>query len=159
MFEVDSMKSRRQSRTLTWLVACSLALSLLGGILLDDRAQASSNRGSNTGRDNGKAANSSFDKVTPDLRAQMIASRKSRGDDYVDIILQLNDRPSGRLNALLRSNGIKINKEYLKLDSISLQVPQSLVDAIASFPEVAFLSYDGWVRPLGGHVSETTGAN
>ena len=65
----------------------ALVVSLVCGILLADRASAKSDK-------------SKPNKVSSDLRGQ------NSGGDQVDVIIQLNDKPSGRLNALLNENGV-----------------------------------------------------
>jgi len=97
--------------------------------------------------------NDKHDKLGSDLREQLHDS------GMVSVILQLDDQPSGQLNALLASNGIKIRKHFDQLNSFALDVPASIVEAIASFPEVSFISIDSEIRSFGGHVARTSGTD
>ena len=96
-----------------------------------------------------------YDKVASDLREFV---RKDAGPK-VTVILQLNGSMSGQLNALLRSNGVKVNKHFVNLDAFAVEIPPSVVESLASFPEVSFVSLDSEIRTMGGHVAHTTGAD
>ena len=93
------------------------------------------------------------DKLGSDLREQL------QDSSNVSAILQLDGKPSGQLNALLASNGIKIRKHFDQLNSFALELPASVVEPLASFPEVSFISIDSEVRSFGGHVARTSGAD
>ena len=127
------------------MVAClaclSLVLSLGGGIMVGDRAKAQSL---------GKPT-----KVSSDLLAKAHGSKNS---DVVPVIIQLNASMSGGLNALLNKNGVHGAKKIL--NNLSIQVidmPASIVDDVAAFDEVFYISLDRETRTL-GHVTATTGA-
>ena len=57
------------------------------------------------------------------------------------------------------ANGVKIRKHFNNLNSFALELPTRVVDALSTFPEVAFISLDSEVRTLGGHVAHTSGAD
>ena len=95
-------------------------------------------------------------KIASDL-SQLLAGKSS--DNLVKVILQLDDKPSGQLNALLAANGVKIRKHFDLLDSFALELPGSIVDVLATFPEVASVSLDSEIRSFGGHVAHTSGAD
>src|SRR5205807_5672267 len=128
------------------MVAClaclSLVLSLGGGIMIGDHAKAQSL---------GKPA-----KVSSDLLAKAHGSKNS---DVVPVIIQLNASMSGGLNALLNKNGVHGAKKILKnLNVQVIDMPASIVDDVAAFDEVSYISLDRETRTL-GHVTATTGAN
>ncbi len=142
------MKRTKRSLIMTWLTCSSLVLSLCCGILVMDKASAKGDRR------NRKAIKHS--KVANDLRDR---SRREPGADALKVILQLNDKPSGNLRALLRSNGVKIRKQFTNFNTLALELPASVVESLSSFPEVEFVSVDSEVRSLGGHVANTSGAD
>ena len=78
-------------------------------------------------------------------------------NETVQVILQLNASPSGRLNALLQRNGIHLKDEFKELHSLLVELPLSVVGELAQFDEVEFISPDREVH-LFGHVEKTTGA-
>jgi len=92
------------------------------------------------------------DKVSPDLRELTAAGTAS-----ASVILQLNDKPSGQLNALLNRNGVHVRNDFNLLKAKAIDVPASLIDELAAFGEVDSVSLDRVVKPS-GHVSVTTGA-
>src|SRR5215510_2172861 len=114
-----------------------LGPSVFGGILLVAYAKGSSESGKNNSH--------KHDKLGLDLREQLGSSKP------FSIILQLNGKPSGQLNSLLASNGVKIRKHFDKLNSFAMELPASIVEALSSFPEVSFISIDSEVHSFGGH--------
>ena len=142
------MKRTKRSLALTWLACASLVLSLCCGILVMDKASAKDDRRNRGERRHRKVAN--------DLRER---SRREPGANDLKVILQLNDRPSTELRALLRSNGVKIRKQFINFNTLALELPASVVESLASFPEVEFVSVDSEVRSLGGHVARTSGTD
>src|SRR5436305_508469 len=127
------------------LTCLSLALLLSGGIMVGDRARAK------TAGNSEKSA-----KVSSDLLAKAHGSKSS---DVVPVIIQLNASMSGGLNALLDKNGVHGAKKILKnLNVQVIDMPASLVDTVAAFDEVSYISLDRETRTL-GHVTTTTGAN
>src|SRR3954463_7560713 len=91
----------------------------LSGNLLSGVAQAKGKSGSRKSQ--------KHDKVAPDLRDQI------GNTGVVKVILQLDGKPSGQLNSLLASNGVKIRKHFDKLNSFALELPASLVETLSSF--------------------------
>jgi serine protease AprX len=142
------MKRTKRSLALTWLACASLALSLSGGILVMDKASAKN--------DKHNSAERRHRKVAHDLRDR---SRREPQSNALEVIIQLNDRPSTELRALLRSNGVRIKKQYTNFNTIAVQLPASVIESLNSFPEVEFVSGDDEVRSLGGHVASTSGAD
>src|SRR4029453_8374690 len=122
------------------VASVSLVAALLFGILLDDHASASSE---------GKTA-----KVSSYLRG--LNGRNSDGSN-VSVVIQLNAKPSGQLNSLLNSNGVHVRKQLQMLDTLVVSLPENIVETVASFPEVSYVSPDRSVE-VEGHVSKTTGA-
>src|SRR5205085_4605819 len=141
------MKKNRTPNPARLIIAFSLAFSLCCSIVMSDirvverRAEASA--GKNSGHANGN-------KVSPDLHG------KSAG--LVRVILQLNDKPSGPLNALLNRNGVHVRATFSNFNAQAVELPESVVDELASFSEVTYVSVDRATQSL-GHVSLTTGAD
>ncbi|HKG96882.1 MAG TPA: S8 family peptidase, partial [Pyrinomonadaceae bacterium] len=97
----------------------------------------------------GTAKRSQSEKISETLRKNT--------DEIVQIILQLNATPTGRLNALLQRNGVRVKEEFEEFQSAVVELPSSVLTQLAEFDEVEFISLDREVRLL-GHVEKTTGA-
>lgn len=91
------------------------------------------------------------EKISDTLRGRTSSS------ENVQLIIQLNASPSGRLNALLQRNGVHVKDDFAELNSFSVDLPLSVVSELAEFSEVQFISEDRDVH-LMGHVERTTGA-
>ncbi|HEX8145155.1 MAG TPA: hypothetical protein VF553_21495, partial [Pyrinomonadaceae bacterium] len=133
------------------VAACPTALILIAvlcmGITLSEVAgQAQSNQSSA----------SHTHKLSSDL-AGRISGAKS-GADRLDCILQLNAKPSGRLNALLNRNGVRLRAHFSAFNSYAIDLPASAVAELASFGEVEYVSLNSRVESF-GHISTTTGAD
>src|SRR6266446_7296416 len=139
------MKRTKRSLAITWLTGLSLVLSLTSGIMISDRASAAPNQ---TARQ--------ADKVAPDLRRRVWDSPSP--DESVRVILQLSGPASGPLTALLNRNGVHVNKSFKNFNSFAINLPLNVVDELASFDEVHFVSLDTDVQSF-GHVTSTTGAD
>ena len=133
------MKLTRRLLALALLTSLTLGPSILSGNLLSGVALAKGKSGSRKSH--------KHDKVAPDLRDQI------GNTGLIKVILQLDGKPSGQLNALLASNGIKIRKHFNKLNSFALELPSSIVETLSSFSEVSFISVDSEVRSFGGHMA------
>src|SRR4029453_10780793 len=101
-----SMKKTKRPIVLTWLVMCSLVLSLLGGILLDDRAHAAGR--DRSGRDFRGFRADKIDKLASNLRESVRAAMRRNQQDDVSVIIRLNGNMSGSLRALLGGNGVRV---------------------------------------------------
>src|SRR5688572_6804157 len=146
------MKRNKRSIALTWLTCLALVLSLCAGIIRGDRATAApSNQQGQSGSAKGRK-----DRVASDLREKM---RKNVGGDVVKVIVQLNADISGPLKALFQGNGIKVKRSFASFNTLAVELPANVVDSLASFPEVEFISVDSEVRSFGGHIAKTTGAD
>src|SRR5258705_5930162 len=100
------MKRNKRSLTLTWLTCLSLVLSLSAGIILEVGAKAAPKSHSSSNRD----------KIGRDLRDEM---GKHGGGDVVNVIVQLNDRISGPLKALLQANGGKVKRSIASFNTLA----------------------------------------
>ena len=139
------------NRTKRFLVLALLASLTLGPNLLGGNLWA-------TVRANDKPrANKDVqpNKVASDLADSL---KKKSSDSLVKVILQLNQKPSGQLNSLLASNGVKIRRHFDNLNSFALELPGNVVNALSNFPEVAFISLDSQVMTL-GHIAHTSGTD
>ena len=94
------------------------------------------------------------DKISPELRGRL--SRAGSGARTASVILQLNGRPSGSLNALLNRNGVHVRAEFKHFGALALDLPLNVIEELASHEEVSFVSPDSKVASL-GHVATTTG--
>src|SRR5258708_32025411 len=145
------MTPRKLSRFISWSIAVSLLLSCTVGILVHDSASAKA-RNSQTNNDARRG-----DKVSPDLRTKVRRS-KGKNDENVKVILQLTGPASAPLVALLANNRVHVRKHFNKLKSHMVELPLSVVEQLAAFPEVQSVSVDAPVKSF-GHVSLTTGAD
>jgi hypothetical protein len=94
------MKNIKPAVTASFLLLCALVLSFYAVGLSPKGVSAESNAASGSG----KAKRSNSEKISQTLR-----ERAARGDEEtVQIILQLNARPTGRLNALLQRIGVRV---------------------------------------------------
>src|SRR5258705_1116267 len=147
--KVKSMTRTKRSLALAVLTSLSLGLTMVNSTVMTNIASAAPKNGSHD--QNARNGN----RVSPDLRDQAT----NRGQSLVKVILQLNDKMSVQLNALLRSNGVKVKKQFVNFNSFAVDLPANLVDVLSNFPEVSFISIDSEVRSLGGHIAHTSGAD
>ena len=96
---------------------------------------------------------SKSEKISDTLRERAA----QHNDEIVQIILQLYATPTGRLNALLQRNGVRVKDEFKEFNSAVVELPSSVLPQLAEFDEVEFISLDREVSLL-GHVEKTTGA-
>src|SRR5204863_9872770 len=92
----------------------------------------------------------------PDFSAPTLDARS--GVDSDSLILQLNDQPSGQLNALLNRDGVHVKAHFENFNSQAVELPLGVLDELAAYPEVEFISADQQVVSL-GHLSVTTGSD
>src|SRR2546426_5723183 len=128
------MKVMRHCRAIAWLPAFSLASSLSTGILIAERASAAPQGG-------GKKAS----KVSSDLSGR-------KGGETVKVILQLGGKMSGQLNALLSRNDVHVKSSFKNFNAQAIEMPASIVDQVAAFDEVSYISVDRETMAT-GHVS------
>jgi subtilisin family serine protease len=123
------------------LIACALLSSLCAVGFYPQAVSAESN----------KPRRSKDEKLSDTLRQGI------KNDETVQIILQLNGSPTGRLNALLQRNGIRVKDNFAEFNSLVIELPLSVASELSGFDEVEFISLDRDVH-LFGHVEQTTGA-
>jgi energy-converting hydrogenase Eha subunit F len=136
------MTRSKISPTLTFTACLVLTLSLLGGLTFTREVAASVEQTAKS------------DKISPSLRGHVSAG----SGETVSVILQLNGVASGRLNALLNRNGIHIKQLFKNFNSSVVELPANVVDELAAYDEVSFVSLDDQIISM-GHVSSTTGAD
>src|SRR2546421_4618259 len=134
------MKVMKHSRAIAWLTSFSLAISLSAGILTAERASAAPKGGAK------KAS-----KVSSDLNGR-------KGGETVKVIMQLSGKMSGQLNALLSRNDVHVKSAFKNFNAQAIEMPASIVDQVAAFDEVSYISVDRETTAM-GHVSLTTGAD
>src|SRR3989441_7194483 len=123
------------------LTCLSLVLTLSGGIMVSEHATVQSL---------GKPA-----KVSSDLSVKAHGLTNS---DTVTVIVQLQAPMSSSLNSLLNSNGVHVRKTFQTMGAHAVEMPASIVDTVAAFDEVSFVSFDRPTQSM-GHLSATTGAD
>src|SRR5437867_5723654 len=139
--EVFKRAKIKRAHVVASLTCLSLVLSLSGGIMVGDRARAQSL---------GRPA-----KLSSDLSAKHHSLTNA---DTVKVIVQLGAPMSSSLNSLLNRNGVHIRKTSQTLGAHSVEMPASIVDTVAAFNEVDFVSFDRPTKSM-GHLSATTGAD
>ena len=122
-----------------------LLFSLCVGILLAEHPAAVSSAHASGGNNSERK-----EKFSAGLRAS--------GDRRVGVVLQLKDKPSGGLNALLNRSGVHVRARLEALSAVAVELPASVLEELASFSEVEFISEDSAVASF-GHLSATTGAD
>ena len=137
------MEKKMKNRLSKFLVLTGIFLFCFG-IVFSGKARAQSAFGAQKGQ-----------KVGTDL--QQIVSRSNQSG-LVDVIIQIEGKPSGQLNALLNRNGVRIRAKYYHFNYIALRLPAAFVNELSSFSEVSYVSLDRKVESF-GHVSSTTGAD
>jgi serine protease AprX len=137
------MKPTRRFTTFLLLLSLCVSALVVGG--------ASANTGNTTGDDNQWQVP---DKVSPELRERV---RGGQADETVSVILQLKGPPTGLLNALFQRNGVRVKGHFADFDCYSVDLPVSVVDELANYDEVKFLSTDAPLEVF-GHITSTTGA-
>lgn len=137
------MKQVNKARTVTWLCV-SLALFIFTGISITRPTDAQSIVNLNKAN-----------KASTDLLAQ---AARSQPQDTLKVILQLKAPMSGALKALLNLKGARTKANFKNLNAQSLEIPASILESVAAFDEVFFISSDRQTASL-GHLSETTGAD
>ena len=94
-------------------------------------------------------------RVSSDLSAK---AHSLTNNDKVKVIVQLRAPMSGSLNSLLNSNGVHVRKVFHNLGAQEVELPASIVDTVAAYDEVSFVSFDRPTQSM-GHLSATTGAD
>src|SRR5437868_5507123 len=137
------MKSIKLNSTVARLVYISLLISLcfLPGVMVGERVSAQST--------------SKPGKVSSDLLAK---AHSLTNTDTVKVIVQLRAPIRSGLNSLLNSNGVHVRKALQTLNVQAIDMPASIVDTVAAFDEVSFVSFDRATQSM-GHLSATTGAD
>src|SRR3989441_3101886 len=138
--EVFKRAKIKRAHVVASLTCLSLVLSLSGGIMVGERARAQS---------------LAKRKLSSDLSAK---AHSLTNTDTVKVIVQLQAPMSSSLNSLLNSNGVHVRKALQTLNVQAVDMPASIVDTVASFDEVSYVSYDRPTQSM-GHLSATTGAD
>src|SRR5687768_6399911 len=144
------MKKNNFSSTVRTSLVFSLVLSLCLGIVIADNPLVEWRAAASPGGKSKPAQGAK--KVSPELQGKNGSGARAR------VILQLNGKPSGQLNALLNRNGVHVRAAFRNFNAQVVELPESLVGELAAFPEVNYVSVDRETQPL-GHVSYTTGSD
>ena len=92
-------------------------------------------------------------RISPEL-VQRIKS--DSGAERVRIVIQLDDSPLSELNALLIGLGANVTRRLNQLKMRVVELPVNAVEALASRPEVRYISTDRQIASQ-GHLENTTG--
>src|ERR1043165_2503602 len=140
------MKTMNRPPAAAWFTSLMLLATLWAAFTLSE--------GTGHAQSNQRSAAAQAVKLSPDLDKRRTGAATAR----LDCILQLNAKPSGRLNALLSRNGVHIRAHFNSFDSYAIELPASVIEELASFSEVSHISLNNAVESF-GHVSSTTGAD
>src|SRR6185503_5209632 len=106
----------------------------------------------------GEVAQAKFAKPHPTKVSEVLKESRVRPEEMIDVIVTLNGSRTGLLNAFLKQNGVRLRKDFKNLRTLSLSLPYSKLDELASFPELSYISSNEVVSTL-GHVTSTTGTD
>src|SRR4030095_9041054 len=98
-------------------------------------------------------------KISADLRDQIRSLRSYEvegGEDRVRVILQLKHKDRSRIEALLYDQSISAGDELKSLNSRVVELPVKKLRRIAASDDVAYISLDRELQPL-GHIEVETG--
>jgi serine protease AprX len=144
------MNYRTPSRVVTLLALFSMLAQLCVGM-----TTGAATRAKNT------PAAEHHGKVSKGLRDRLSrrggSAQKTPTTETAEVILQLNGKPTGRLNALLNRAGVRVRAKLERLDTFALELPLEIIEELSSLGEVDFVSPDENVVST-GHVVTTTGA-
>src|SRR5215216_5234675 len=121
------MKIKDLSTTASLLTLCAFLIGVCVAGINPQRVGAESNKTLKVKRSKGE-------KISQTLR------HPTNDDELVQVILQLNSAPTGRLNALLRRAGIRVKDEFEQFNSYVVELPLTVVDELDGFVEVEFIS-------------------
>ena len=138
------MKKVNSSTTVVLLTCLSLGIPFFTTLLVNERPSAASTLHSDKPN-----------KESSDLREQ---AAQSQTDGTLRVILQLKAPMSSQLRALLNSSGGRVKSNFKNLNAQSLEIPANILDIVAAFDEVLFISPNRETGSL-GHLSATTGAD
>src|SRR5918911_1972448 len=110
-----------------WLVALSLLVTL------------ASVPHTGTAQDSPRAPEPRRDKLSPDLRASVEGAGAGA---RVGVILQTDGPVSGPLHSLLVRGDVHVRGSFRNLNSFAVELPAELVERVAAFNEVSFVSPD-----------------
>ena len=148
------MRNLKSSSSILKLTSLLLVVALLCVSLMSVVATADSKGKKTKDADRSRAGRS---KVSSDLGDKKGGDKK--GSDKAEVIIQLQDKPTGQLNALLNRNGVHVNGRFDNLNMLAVELPLDVIEELATLTEVSYISSDREVVSLGGHLSTTTGAD
>src|SRR5438876_5561135 len=93
-------------------------------------------------------------KVSPDLSQRV---RRGQRGDRVNAIIQFNDRPTARMDAVLLNCDATAALTFRNFNARVISLPAEAVEALAAQSEVKYISLDKTIETF-GHVATTTGA-
>src|ERR1044072_1896713 len=122
-----------------------MLLCLCAGILLTEKSFATRPAFASSGKGSGH-------------KERLSTGLSASGTQRVSVVLQLNGKPSGKLTSLLNRSGVHVRSQLKALNAFTVELPASVLEELASFSEVEFVSADSAVASF-GHVSATTGTD
>src|SRR2546423_627559 len=155
------MKHSKRLHPAAGLALCALLLTSCAWLLAGQgvgvgRAQSSSGQKSTRQyKRQGAQKRNNPKKLSQELSEE---SQNGKADDEVKVVLQLNGKPSGRLNALLERSGVHVKGNFDNLQAKAVELPAGALAELAAFPEVSYVAPDRPTVVL-GHLTQTTGAD
>lgn len=148
----------KPTHTISRFTSLLLMFSLCAGIITSPLAYADSKNRKDS------VENTSGNKISFDLREKIDSrndERKHRKgeDESVNVILQIEGKVTGQLNALLNRNGVHVNAFFRNLNTFTVTLPVNAVEELAAFSEVRYVSADREMQAQDGHTSTITGAD
>ncbi|MDQ6788261.1 MAG: S8 family serine peptidase, partial [Acidobacteriota bacterium] len=130
--------------------------ALFHPIVIGDAANGAADKNN---RNSAAAANQEGfqgDNVASDLRDMM--ANDPTGKSRADVIIQAKDANSPALRSLMAQNGVRLNEQVGKSDTLVVNLPLSAINALAQSGTVNYMSPNRPVSILAGHLDTTTGA-
>ncbi|MBA3441169.1 MAG: S8 family serine peptidase, partial [Pyrinomonadaceae bacterium] len=93
--------------------------------------------------------------MSSDLRKRSRGPRAKQ--DLVQVILQIDGQMSAAVAQILKRNGVRVKGHFQNFNARAVELPASVVEELATFDEVSYISPDRELKWL-GHVTTTTGA-
>ncbi|HVG29961.1 MAG TPA: S8 family serine peptidase, partial [Pyrinomonadaceae bacterium] len=94
-------------------------------------------------------------RVSPELQ-DLIEAGGSRGE-RARLVVQTGGADDAGLRALLASSGGRVVGSMRQLGAVQVELPVGAIRELAKLGGVRYVSLDAQVRPLGGHLTRTTG--
>jgi serine protease AprX len=154
-----SLKTRRASIAVRFLLAALLAVQCIGGIpagpQIETKVIADSGSKKDSGNVNGPAPKPGPEsKLSPDLQDEIRMGRER----LISVIVQTPTQPKRGLSTAINQSSGAVRMAFQNIDALAVELPISAVTALASRADVAYVSLDNPTE-VTGHVEVATGAS